>query len=831
MERRVVVLKTPSTSSSISSISSLDDSFIEAVNKQLGDVVAACGAGPPSSPLSSSPPLLRQLPGEEEAWRDHLQVTPTICSSSEVAASLHSLLSSLPSPSTCLTSLLWVCTSPPTTLDPHLYGALLRAVTWCRAHLLLLTPTSCSPLPEWVEELGPTAAPLDSLWPDTGLSLHLSPLTLWRGQVAFYHQDPTTGPGLLPLGDCELRCPPAPALPTPDAGIFPTEATRHLAPSLEVLSSPALSSLPRHLLTPHTLHLVCGPGKVSEYLTSHLASPGSSLLLRLSYSTDPPRSDPTLRSTEHWRSTIVDGGWEPRLPGPQLGTQVSSFHLLVHHDPLLRPTSSNYTTMVAVLLRPTSSLSPLLPRPSLPLPSATDELPPLVGLPLISVPPGVLPQVRRWVEEVRKEVVRLLPVGTEEVEELLEAVQEKVVEGVLGQVEVTVRALEEVDLRGKESRREEEGNPEDWQEKRFLRFLASHGQVAEQEREQREGRSLLAPSDHDWVLLEAKELVKFFDASGGSVRPLEEARPRNGNCPLRCWRVLVQVLEGAGAGLHHGAVEYTKHNMKNKSSRPQKSVQEYGRLMEENFDRLEGQDFQFSGFKFRGSNLEPPPAGEGGPFTRVEFTQYPDVYYNTGDPAERYDWECKERKDKLVGAVRETASTFSAVSQPQKLRVERRPSSTSIPLSSNPSSSSIPPSTLPPSNRRTSPRKRPEGRAAHQKARPPAAGGDTKRRSGGAEARSGGEARRSGGAEESRRGGGGEESRRGGGGEVSTDLSDVNRKKLRSSVYESLMGKDIQEKSPLFRPCFTKLFSIVKMYVIDQQNNESVTSTQPLPFF
>lgn len=65
---------------------------------------------------------------------------------------------------------------------------------------------------------------------------------------------------------------------------------------------------------------------------------------------------------------------------------------------------------------------------------------------------------------------------------------------------------------------------------------------------------------------------------------------------------------------------------------------------------------------------------------------------------------------------------------------------------------------------------------------------------------------------------------------MSTDLSDVNRKKLRSSVYESLMGKDIQEKSPLFRPCFTKLFSIVKMYVIDQQNNEPSQCTKKWMF-
>ena len=61
----------------------------------------------------------------------------------------------------------------------------------------------------------------------------------------------------------------------------------------------------------------------------------------------------------------------------------------------------------------------------------------------------------------------------------------------------------------------------------------------------------------------------------------------------------------------------------------------------------------------------------------MEFTQYHDVYYNTGDGAETQDLECKERKDKLVGMARETGCTISAVAQPQRLKVEKKTSSTS----------------------------------------------------------------------------------------------------------------------------------------------------------
>merc|ERR1712096_475565 len=58
------------------------------------------------------------------------------------------------------------------------------------------------------------------------------------------------------------------------------------------------------------------------------------------------------------------------------------------------------------------------------------------------------------------------------------------------------------------------------------------------------------------------------------------------------------------------------------------------------------------------------------------------------------------------------------------------------------------------------------------------------------------------------------------------ELTDMNRKKLRSAVYEALLRKDIGEKHELFRPCFAKLFNICKMYVVDAQTDSPSGSTK-----
>ena len=298
----------------------------------------------------------------------------------------------------------------------------------------------------------------------------------------------------------------------------------------------------------------------------------------------------------------------------------------------------------------------------------------------------------------------------------------------------------------------------------FFRFLEAHDEIVAKEKEKKEGANLLAPPDHDYVVLEAKELMKYFTKEGEPSKELQEVRASSRRC----------------------------------LQRPQKTKEEYTSFLQDNFDRVEKDDFQFSGYKFKGSNLD------GSSFSTVEFTQYHDVYYNTGDGAETQDRECKERKDQLVGMARETGSTISAVSQPQRIKVEKK---TTAPASLT--------------SRRSSPRKalapipssplkvEAKGLAnlGKSKAEKSKVAQNPGRRSLVASS--------SGGNKDSQK-------KKDTGG----DLTDTNRKKLRTAVYESLLRKNIMEKMPLFRPCFAKLFNICKMYVIDNQINDPESNSK-----
>ena len=61
-------------------------------------------------------------------------------------------------------------------------------------------------------------------------------------------------------------------------------------------------------------------------------------------------------------------------------------------------------------------------------------------------------------------------------------------------------------------------------------------------------------------------------------------------------------------------------------------------------------------------------------------------------------------------------------------------------------------------------------------------------------------------------------SRRRSGGEAAPapgELSDLNKRKLRVAVYNALHIMNVEEKNPLFKKCFPKLFNICKMYVLE----------------
>ena len=56
--------------------------------------------------------------------------------------------------------------------------------------------------------------------------------------------------------------------------------------------------------------------------------------------------------------------------------------------------------------------------------------------------------------------------------------------------------------------------------------MEAHDDVVAKEKEKKEGANLLAPPDHDYVVLEVKELMKYFTKEGEPSKELEEVSSR-----------------------------------------------------------------------------------------------------------------------------------------------------------------------------------------------------------------------------------------------------------------------------------------------------------------
>ena len=193
-------------------------------------------------------------------------------------------------------------------------------------------------------------------------------------------------------------------------------------------------------------------------------------------------------------------------------------------------------------------------------------------------------------------------------------------------------------------------------------------------------------------------------------------------------------------------------------------------MISENFDLVPSEQFCFKGFKLR-ENMD---------FSKVEFTQYHDVYYNTGVSSEVEDIERKNYRDCMVGPHRETKSTFSSADSGPTTRIKVATRRSAVNQERKP-------------QRRSSPTRRPAGGETASVRQPPARTNEARR---------------------STDGGRKEASRKKSTGN-NGELSEVNTKKLREAVYNVLLLNSIDQKNPLFRGCFQKLFSICKMYVLE----------------
>merc|ERR1719431_2468014 len=272
-------------------------------------------------------------------------------------------------------------------------------------------------------------------------------------------------------------------------------------------------------------------------------------------------------------------------------------------------------------------------------------------------------------------------------------------------------------------------------------------------------------------------------------------------------------------GLPTKKLEPAEAKNKNCPLRPQKSNDEYQALMKDNFDETESNAHSYKGFKFKGED-----------FSKVEFTQFHDVYYNTGTSAEAYDLECKNLRDCMVGPSRETESTFTVGQDTTRIKLGSRKTETQSkealvkkqqqPIRSSPRKKA--PLTGPvkklvnpilsPLSKKLEPARLPAGKDA---------GGNGKNVGA---ARTSVNVKKQVLAAATVRADNTDKRKSGGGDNV--DLSEVNRKKLRGAVYEALIRKDVLEKDELFRPCFAKLFNICKMYVMDAQTENSSSCTK-----
>ena len=773
MERRVLILRTGGDSEHGwygDMLSQLADLTVTVTRDQ---VVPPCGAVsyclPPNT--SWSPTLVTD---QRNGVTGHDEDSLTC-----LATRVHEALDTCPSPSTCLLSVLWLCDTVPDQPCAPLYGALARAVSWHGASVTVVTKAQVSSPPSWLATLRAELMPQPYLCDCHGLREYVSPSLAWRGSLAFSDTELSH----LRIPGYELHCTTdnVDTMMAPAAGTHGPMATRHMSCQLEVVCPVSVSSVlaqPQYL-TGERLELrtpMMDEDDISaQFMTSGFEDGDSGYILKLKYSLDKPKTDPNLLKTDNWKKQIIECKFSEEAPEGHLGCDVHSINILVFDEDEKEDSDCSRAThkKTALVLKNVEDLGHLYNlRQSLSRQETNiDDIDSLVtGLRKFEFDSSNLTRLRNHIRKVQNKVVQILTecqhsMLTEyKLEDILIAVQEEIMKNVDNVIKANGNVNKDdivsvaKSMESSQKKVNQNDNIEDWQEVRFLKYLSLYSEKEEQERVA--AARMMKPNDEEYVLLEAKELIKYFDQNGLAAKSLEEVDVKLKNCPLR----------------------------------PQKGREEYEGLMSQHFDPIPDTDFSLKGFKFK----------EEKDFSVVEFTQYHDVYYNTGLASENHDLQSKNYRDCMVGPHRETKSTFSTNdnSSTRMKVISKKSSDQSIKASDK----------QPIQQRRSSPRKKvsqPLANIANNKKHSKMIA-TTKRQS---LDKSDSKLNVSKGSDKGdsssrRRSGHGQESWNG-------ELSEVNRTKLRVAVSTALLGNKIKEDNPLFKKCFPKLFNICKMYLQD----------------
>lgn len=648
MERRFLFLKTVNEAQ-------LSENFNLEADKHIGKCFKTCSSGSwkPSVLANSQLQFCILQPGVKDLWKPYSQnddfKNNLLNSNShddtqfdELSEQIHSCLDLLPAPGTYLMDILWLCDTPPSEFPPALYGALKRAVAWHGAMLTVIMEEHTGlDVPSWFHTLRAEILPMSMLCDCHNLSEFLCPDLAWRGNLSFYNQEDLD---VFNIQGFELHA-------TKDVfdwtkGEENNKSSKigmsgrlYFSGSLEVVSEIPLSSVLPHLLTKDKLVLktsVLGDEDIlaSDFMSETFPTSNSAIVVKLKYSVDKPKIDLKKLKTEHWKSE-VNYNMDLKPPCQSMGEDVSSITLLVFDDPdASEDCTRNVLQKSAVIFKNVQDVQFASTLKEMNYEGETrcdkeklTNAKELIDFPQFCVDASKIEQVKNYVNEVQVEVINMLIqenselIQNNKIEDLRIAIATQLMETLNFPVMFT--SLEESDFLYPEVD-ETTVNPEDWQEARFLAFLQKHHDKAEREiRDSQPNKQI-----KDYVLLEAKELLKFFDKDGlaAKVENLEIVEAKNRNCPLR----------------------------------PQKSEKEYEAYFKENFKKV---THDYSGFEFTGNYED---------FTKMEFTQHHDVYYNNGEKAEAYDKECTKMHLVHVGLIRETASTFVSGPDTERLPVPSR---------------------------------------------------------------------------------------------------------------------------------------------------------------
>merc|ERR1719509_528695 len=269
---------------------------------------------------------------------------------------------------------------------------------------------------------------------------------------------------------------------------------------------------------------------------------------------------------------------DPTPPCQSMGEDVSSITLLVFDDPdASEDCTRNVMPKSAVIFKNVQDVhfASTLKEMNFEGETKCDEeklanAKNLIDFPQFRVDESKIEQLKNYVNEVQVDVIKMLIQENSELiqnEQKIEDVRIAIANHLIPQLMESLKfavmfgSVEESDFLFPKVD-EMTVNSEDWQEARFLAFLQKHHDKTEREiRDSQPNKQI-----KDYVLLEAKELLKFFDKDGlaAKVENLELMEAKNRNCPLR----------------------------------PQKSEKEYEEYFKENFKKV---THDYSGFEFTGN--------------------------------------------------------------------------------------------------------------------------------------------------------------------------------------------------------------------------------------